>query len=58
MALTRVQPHQVDQVRIVPKDGCYVVEVIYTAHVSPAQVDQQLFVAIESRGQRAGDPDE
>ena len=33
--------------RIVPKDGLYVVEVIYTAEEPPAQVDKQLLVAID-----------
>jgi putative transposase len=47
VALTRVQPKQVDQVRIVPKDGFYVVEVIYTCEETAAQVDKKLFVAID-----------
>lgn len=47
VALTRVQPKQVDQVRIVPRDGFYVVEVIYTCEETPAQVDKKLFVAID-----------
>ena len=47
VAVTRVQPNQVDQVRIVPKEGFYVVEVIYTAEEPPAQVDKQLLVAID-----------
>src|SRR5215469_7947933 len=42
IALTRVQLHQVDQVRIVPKAGCYVLEVVYTCEETPAHVDQQV----------------
>src|ERR1051326_3136489 len=42
-----LRPQQVDQVRIVPKDGWYVVEVIYNSEEPPAQVDQQLFIAID-----------
>src|SRR5215472_9839161 len=47
IALTRVKPEQVDQVRVVPKDGYYVVEVIYTCESREASVDPALFVAVD-----------
>lgn len=47
IALTRVKREQVDQVRVVPKDGYYVVEVIYTCASREAAVDPALFVAVD-----------
>ena len=47
IALTRVKREQVDQVRVVPKDGYYVVEVIYTCESRQASVDPALFVAVD-----------
>ena len=48
IALTRVKPEQVDQVRVVPKDGYYVVEVIYTGESGHASIDPALFGAVDS----------
>jgi putative transposase len=47
IALTRVKAEQIDQVRVVPKDSCYVVEVIYTCESEPAPVDPALFAAVD-----------
>ena len=44
---TKQNPKQIKQVRIVPKADQYVVEVIYQAEVKPAQVDPNLFVALD-----------
>ena len=44
---TKQNPKQIKQVRIVPKADHYVVEVIYQAKVKPAQVDSNLFVALD-----------
>lgn len=38
---------KVDQVRIVPRIDCYVVEVIYEQEVTPVPVDAALYVAID-----------
>ena len=38
---------KVDQVRIVPRIDCYVVEVIYEQEVTPVPVDPALYVAID-----------
>ncbi len=44
---TKQSPTQITQVRIVPKADHYVVEVIYQAEAKPAQVDKDLFVALD-----------
>ena len=44
---TKQHPKPVKQVRIVPKADHYVVEVVYQAEAKPAQVDQDLFVALD-----------
>jgi putative transposase len=44
---TKQDPRHIKQVRIVPKAGHYVVEVIYQVEAKPAPVDQELFVALD-----------
>jgi putative transposase len=44
---TKQNPKLVKQVRIVPKADQYVVEVIYQAEVKTAQIDPNLFVALD-----------
>src|SRR5260370_24134195 len=44
---TKQNPTQIKQVRIVPKADHYVVEVIHQAEAKPAQVDKDLFVALD-----------
>ena len=44
---TKQNPTQIKQVRIVPKADHYVVEVVYQVEAQPAQVDKDLFVALD-----------
>ena len=44
---TQQDPKQIDQVRIVPRNGHYVVEVIYSKKAVQAQVDPSFCVAID-----------
>src|SRR6266700_4884869 len=44
---TRQNPKHIKQVRIVPKADHYVVEVVYQVEAKPAQVDKDLFVALD-----------
>jgi len=44
---TQQDPNQIDQVRIVPRNGHYVVEVIYSKKPVQAQVDPSFCVAID-----------
>ncbi|HET9919489.1 MAG TPA: transposase [Ktedonobacteraceae bacterium] len=44
---TRQDPKQIDQVRIIPRNGHYVVEVIYSKKPVQAQVDPDFCVAID-----------
>src|SRR5262249_5190730 len=44
---TQQDPRQIDQVRIVPRNGHYVVEVIYRKKPVQAQVDPSFCVAID-----------
>ena len=47
LVFTRQSPQHIDQVRIVPKGDCYVVEVIYTRISESAAFDPMLFIAID-----------
>ena len=44
---TKQNPKQIKQVRIVPRADHYVVEVVYQVEANPAQVDKDLFVALD-----------
>jgi len=44
---TKVTWHQLDQVRIVPRGSCYVVEVVYSVVEKQADVDPELVAAID-----------
>jgi putative transposase len=44
---TKVTWEQLDQVRIVPRGSCYVVEVVYTENVQQAAVDPHLIAALD-----------
>ena len=44
---TKQNPKHVKQVRIVPKADYYVVEVIYQTEAKPAEVDTDMFVALD-----------
>ena len=44
---TKQNPKQIKQVRIVPRADHYVVEVVYQVEAKPAQVDKDLFVALD-----------
>lgn len=44
---TQQDPNQIDQVRIVPRNGYYVVEVIYSKEPAQAQGDPSFCVAID-----------
>jgi len=44
---TQQDPKQIDQVRIVPRNGHYVVEVVYSKEPTQAQVDPSFCVAID-----------
>src|SRR5437667_2257955 len=44
---TKQNPKHIKQVRIVPKADHYVVEVVYQVEAKPAQVDKDLFVALD-----------
>ena len=47
LAETKQNRKQIKQVRIVPKADHYVVEVVYQVEAQPAQVDKDLFVALD-----------
>ena len=44
---TKQNPKHIKQVRMVPKADHYVVEVVYQVEANPAQVDKDLFVALD-----------
>jgi putative transposase len=44
---TQQDPKQIDQVRIVPRNGHYVVEVVYSKEPVQAQVDHSFYVAVD-----------
>src|SRR5205807_5540045 len=44
---TKVAWEQLDQVRIVPRGSCYVVEVVYTVEEKPAAVDPKRIAALD-----------
>lgn len=47
LVFTQQSPKRIDQVRITPKGGSYVVEVIYTKEAQPASLDATLFASID-----------
>lgn len=44
---TRLSWKQIDQVRIVPRGSCYVIEVVYTVEKQPAPVDPRCLAALD-----------